>query len=91
MPTTRADFFPSLDRMAEDWELKALERRIESLERDSERDRERTREEKDQAREDKRRRSERWAYVSAGVFWTLYVVAMTTYIVFVATGHLHHH
>jgi hypothetical protein len=77
--------------MADDWKLKALERRIESLERGSERDRERAREEKDQAREDKRRRSERWSYVSAAVFWTLYVIAMTTYVVLAATGNLHHH
>lgn len=91
MPTTRADFFPSFDGMADDWELKALERRIESLERGSERDRERVREEKDQAREDKRQRSERWGYVSAAAFWTLYVIAMTTYVVLAATGNLHHH
>ena len=91
MPTTRAEFFPSLDRMVEAWELKALERLIESLERGSERDRERVREEKDQAREDKRRRSERLSFVSAAVFWTLYVIAMTTYVVLAATDNLPHH
>jgi hypothetical protein len=77
--------------MADDWELKASERRIESLERGSKRDRERAREEKDQAREEKRRRSERWTYISAAAFWTLYVIAMTTYVVLAATGNLHHH
>jgi hypothetical protein len=56
-----------------------------------ERDRQRVREEKDQAREGKQRRSERWAYLTGAAFWTLYVVAMTTYVVLAATGNLHHH
>src|ERR1700761_9271224 len=91
MPTTRADFFPSLDRMTENWELKALERRLDSIEKGLERDREKAREEKDQSREERRRRSERWTYVSGAVCWTIYVVAMTTYVVLAATGNLHHH
>ncbi len=77
--------------MVENWELKSLERRIESIERGLERDRERVQEEKDQAREEKRSRSERWGYLTGAVLWTLYVVAMTTYVVLAATGNLHHH
>lgn len=77
--------------MAENWEIRGLERRIDSLERDLERERKRTEDEKRQAQEKKWRRSERRNDVAMAVFLTLYVAAMTTYIVLAATGHLHHH
>jgi hypothetical protein len=66
--------------MAEDWQLKQLERRFDSLEERLERDRERAREEKEQARADERRRAER---INEGLFqivWMAYVAAITTYI-----------
>ena len=91
--------------MAEDWELKSVERRIDSLEKSIERVRESAREERDKAREErdkaqeekdkawaeKRRRQERRMDIWIAVFWTVYVAAITTFIVLVATGQLHHH
>ena len=66
--------------MAEEWELKELGRRIDSLERD-----------RDRAQEEKDRRWNQRANFYVGVLWTLYVAALTTMIVLGATGHLHHH
>jgi hypothetical protein len=66
--------------MAEEWELKALERRVDSLENDRER-----------AREEKDRRWNRRADLMLALLWTFYVAALTTMIVLAATGHLHHH
>lgn len=40
---------------------------------------------------EKWRRQERRMDISMAVFWTIYVAAITTYIVLAATGHLHHH
>ncbi|HEY5333983.1 MAG TPA: hypothetical protein VIJ21_10595 [Solirubrobacterales bacterium] len=77
--------------MAEDWELKQLERRVDSLEKGLERERVRAQEERDTAREEKvRRRNLRWN-LSMVALWTVYVAAITTCIVLAATGHLHHH
>jgi hypothetical protein len=73
-------FFPSLDDMAENWEIEALGRRIDSIEREQERVKEET-----QRRRDQRRQFELVA------MWTLFVIAMTTYVVLAATGNLHHH
>ena len=66
--------------MAEDWELKQLERRVDSLEKGLER-----------AREEEQRRWNRRMGLAAAVYWTFYVVALTTWVVLAATGHLHHH
>jgi hypothetical protein len=77
--------------MAENWELKSLERRVDSLERSMESDRKRAEEEKNKAWTDKWRRQERRMDISTAMFWTIYVAAITTFIVLAATGHLHHH
>jgi hypothetical protein len=77
--------------MAEDWELKSLERRIGSLEASLERDRKRAQEEKEKAREEERSRSKRRSDLIESVLWTLYVAALTTMVVLAATGQLHHH
>jgi hypothetical protein len=66
--------------MAENWEIEALGRRIDSIEREQERVKEET-----QRRRDQRRQFELVA------MWTLFVIAMTTYVVLAATGNLHHH
>jgi ferric-dicitrate binding protein FerR (iron transport regulator) len=66
--------------MAEDWQLKQLERRFDSLEKRLERDQELAREEKEQARNEKRRRAERincWLYEIA---WAACVATVVTYI-----------
>jgi tetrahydromethanopterin S-methyltransferase subunit G len=55
--------------MVEDWELKSVERRIDSLERSIERDRERV-EELEQRRS--KRRSER----IESILWTLYGIVL---------------
>jgi hypothetical protein len=70
--------------MAEEWELKELGRRIDSLQRDLERDRERAEAEKN------RNRELRVRFLGIAL-WTFYVVAMTAYVVLAATGNLHHH
>jgi hypothetical protein len=76
--------------MAEDWEFQQLARRVDSLERSLESDRQRARDEEERARDERsRRRGRRESWVM-GVAWTLYVAALTTYIVLAATGHLHH-
>jgi hypothetical protein len=84
--------------MVEDWELKSVERRIDSLEKSIERVRESVREERDKARAEKDkaqaekwRRQDRRMDISIAVYWTVYVAAVTTFIVLVATGQLHHH
>jgi hypothetical protein len=70
--------------MAEEWELKQLERRVDSIEKG-------LREEKDRAQKEKWRRTDLRMNVLLAVFWTLYVAALTTMIVLAASGHLHHH
>ena len=77
--------------MVEDWKLKSVERRIDSLEKSIERDRNSDREEKDKVRAEKWRRQERRMDVAMAILWTAYVAAMTTCIVLAATGQLHHH
>src|ERR1700748_1781409 len=77
--------------MAEDWELKSIERRIGSLEKSIERDRKCVQEEKDKAWAKRGRRQERRIDISLAVFWTVYVAAMTTYIVRAPPGQLHPH
>lgn len=74
------DFFPSLDRMVEDWELKELGRRIDFLEREWTR-----------AEEEKQRRSERRSDLTMAAMWTLYVAALTAMIVLGVMGVIHHH
>lgn len=63
--------------MAEDWELKSLERRIDSLE------------EKWRDAEEKKRRRELWWFEK--IWWTYIVALVTATITLVATGALHHH
>jgi hypothetical protein len=77
--------------MVENWELQSLERRIDSLEKQLERDRRRVGEERERAREEKDRRWHRRMDWSMWAWWTLYVIALTTYVVLAATGDLHHH
>jgi hypothetical protein len=77
--------------MAEDWELKSMERRVDSLEKSIERDRKYVQEEKDKAWAEKWRRQERRMDISMAVFWTVYVAAVTTFVVLAATRTLHHH
>jgi hypothetical protein len=77
--------------MAEDWELKQLERRIDSLEKRLERERDRAQEEKEKAREESWRRWNRRMDFSIAGLWTVYVVVLTAAIVLAATGTLHHH
>jgi hypothetical protein len=66
--------------MVEDWELKSVERRIESLEKSVERD-----------REEERRKSKVRSDRINSILWTLYVVALTTIVVLAVSGKLHHH
>jgi len=84
--------------MVENWEMRELGRRIDSLERGFERERERAQEERDRARKERdriqaeaRSRRDRRQELVMKVMWTLYVAAMTTYIVLAVTGKLHHH
>jgi hypothetical protein len=84
--------------MVEESELKAVERRIDSLEKSIERDRERARKEREESRAEKDkirakkwRRQDRRMDISVAIYWTVYVAAVTTFIVLAATGHLHHH
>jgi hypothetical protein len=63
--------------MAEDWELKSLERRIDTLE------------EKGRDAEERKRRRELW-WVEK-IWWTYIVALVTATITLVATGALHHH
>jgi hypothetical protein len=65
--------------MAEDWQLKQLERRFDSLEERLERDRERAREEEEQTRKDKRQRAERINCRLYGLAWTACVATIVTY------------
>jgi ferric-dicitrate binding protein FerR (iron transport regulator) len=70
--------------MAEEWKFERLERQIDSLQKqfdDAER----------RSREEKQRRLERQTWWFGAIYWTVFVAAMTTYIVLRATGHLHHH
>ena len=64
-----------------------MERRIDSLEKSVEHDRKCAREEKDKAWAEKWRRQKRLM----DIVLTAYAVAIATYIVLAATGHLHHH
>jgi hypothetical protein len=66
--------------MTDIWELKALERRVESLERG-----------RDEEREERRLLRDRRSAMYLAVFWTLYVIGLTTMIVLAATGVIHHH
>jgi hypothetical protein len=63
--------------MAEDWKLKSLERRIDSLE------------EKWRDAEERKRRRELW-WVEK-IWWTYIVALVTATITLVATSALHHH
>jgi hypothetical protein len=70
--------------MAEEWELKSLERRIDSLQKQVD-------DAELRSREERRQRSDRLNWWFATIAWTLYVIAMTTCVVLGATGQLHHH
>jgi hypothetical protein len=66
--------------MAEDWQLRQLERRFDRLEEGLARDRERAREEKEQARGEKRWRVERindWLFQ---ITWTAGIATLFTCI-----------
>lgn len=63
--------------MVEDWELKSVERRIDSLERSIERDRER-------AEEREQRRSKRRSDRIGSILWVLYGVALTLFFLLMA-------
>jgi hypothetical protein len=66
--------------MAEDWELKQLERRLDWLEEGLERDRERAREEREQVRDVKRQRAERINEWSFQITWTAGIATIVAYI-----------
>jgi hypothetical protein len=73
----RANFSPSVETMTEDWELKSLERRVDSLEgrwKDAE--------------ESRRRRQVWWGTM---IWWTYIVVIVTVTITLVVAAGLNHH
>ena len=67
--------------MVENWELRSVERRLDSLEKPIERDRECARAEKEEARAERWRRQERRMDLSTAIFWTVLVAVVTAYIV----------
>lgn len=80
--------------MVEDWELRSVERRIDSLEKSIERVRDSAQEERDKAQAEKdKARAEKWRRQDRrmDIYWTVYVAAVVTFIVLAATGQLHHH
>jgi len=77
--------------MIENSEIQEVGRRIDSLEKGLQRDRERVDEDRRRTEEEKRQRSERRSRMTGVALWTLYVIAMTTYVVLAVTGNLHHH